>query len=167
MYSLNVPVPADVARLAADLAMDLPEARPRAREEHTLIAKRLGDDSNLSLLTARVREHLRGQPPFEVRVSGVDLFRDAAAGPSPVVYLTVESPELVAIHRTLAAEFDPVEGIEGADYVPHVTIARGGSPERAEQLANRSIDPVTWAVTELVVWDAERNLPTTRLSLPI
>jgi len=167
VFSLNVPVPADVARFATELAADLPAARPRARGDHTLIVKRLGDDSGLPRLTARIREQIRGQPPFQVRVRDIGLFREAAAGPSPVVYLAVESPELMAIHRNLAATFDAVEGIEGVEYVPHVTIARGGSVEAADRLAGRSIDPITWTATELVVWDADRDLPATRLSLPV
>ena len=168
MYSLNVPVPAAVARLASDLARELPDARARVRGEHTLLLKRLraGTDTPYSQLEARARDVLRGQAPFELRVPEVGLFREAASGPSPVVYLAVESPELHGVHRTLATAFDPVEEVEGENYVPHVTIARGGSPDRAERLAGRSIEPITWTATELVFWDAEREQPVSRLSLP-
>ena len=129
MYSLNVPLPGEVSALAADLARDLPGARARARKERTLVVKRLGrgDRSEFRRLAARTREALAGQPCFEARVAGVDLFEEAVAGPSPVVYLAVESRGLVALHRRLVEVFDPVEGIEGEGYVPHVTVARGGT----------------------------------------
>lgn len=168
MYSLNVPVPAAVARLASDLAGDIPAARARPRGEHTLLVKRLGGeaDTPYARLETRVRELLDGQPAFEARVAGVDLFRDPPAGSGPVVYLRVESPHLVALHRRVVSAFDPVEGMEGDSYVPHVTVARGGAIDRAERLADRLIDPVTWDVTELVFWDGERSQRVSRLSLP-
>lgn len=154
--------------MASDLADELPGARARPRGQHTLTLKRLGRDTATpyARLETRVRELLSGQPAFEAAVTGVDLFPDPPAGPGPVVYLTVESPPLRALHRTLAMAFDPVEGMEGSSYVPHVTVARGGSMERAEGMAKRSIEPVAWAVTELVFWDAERSQPVSRLSLP-
>jgi 2'-5' RNA ligase len=168
VYSLNVPVPTDVARTASDFVDELPAARARPRGEHTLTVKRLGRDTATpyARLETRVRELLSDQPAFETRVTGIDLFPDPPAGPGPVVYLTVESPPLRALHRRLASAFDPVEGLEGDSYVPHVTVARGGSMERAEALAKRPIDPVTWDVTQLVFWDAERSQPVSRLSLP-
>lgn len=168
MYSLNVPVPADVAALASRLARELPGATPRARGEHTLLVKRLGDgtETPYNRLETKVREHLTGQPPFEARITAVDYFAPVPRGESPVVYLAVESPELKRLHDRLAEAFDPVDGIEGESYVPHVTIARGGSPELAAQLADRSIEPVSWDVTELVFWDGTRDQPVSRLSLP-
>jgi len=168
VYSLNVPVPAEVARLASDLARELPDARSRQRGEHTLGVKRLetAGEQPYSRLENRVRELLTGQPAFELRVTGVDLFRDAPVGASPVVYLAVESPPLVALHRKLATVFEPIGGIEGDSYTPHVTVGRGGSVELAERLADRPIDPISWDVTELVFWDAEHTQPISRLSLP-
>ncbi len=168
MYSLNVPLSGEVSALAADLARDLPGARARARGERTLVVKRLGrgDRSEFRRLAARTREALAGQPGFEARVTGVDLFEEAVAGPSPVVYLAVESPGLVALHRRLVEVFDPVEGIEGEDYVPHVTVARGGTVAAARRLAGRGIEPVEWPVSELAFWDADRGQPAGTVSLP-
>jgi hypothetical protein len=82
------------------------------------------------------------------------------------VYLAVESPGLRALHGHLCDEFDPVEGIEGDDYIPHVTIARGGGPAAARRLTERAIDPIEWTVEELVCYDSERGQPASRLSLP-
>ena len=168
MYSLNVPLPGEVSAFAADLARDLPGARARVRDERTLVVKRLGGDdrSEFRRLAARAREALAGAPAFEARVVGVGVFEEAAAGPSPVVYLAVESPGLVALHRRLAEVFEPVEGIEGKNYVPHVTVARGGSVAAARRLAGRGVEPLEWTVSELAFRDADRGQPAGTVSLP-
>ncbi|WP_135664966.1 2'-5' RNA ligase family protein [Halorhabdus rudnickae] len=166
MYSLNVPVPSSVARLASELAREVPRARERTRGEHTLVLKRLGQDRSVPRLTARLREYLDGQPAFEARVTGIDHFAEATSGPSPVVYLAVESPELRRIHERLLEVFPPVEGMEGDGYVPHVTIARGGDRESMARLTERSIEPITWTVTRLTVRDARRGEPASSVSLP-
>jgi len=88
------------------------------------------------------------------------------SGPSPVVYRTVESAGLVALHDRLCEAFEAVDGVEGSDYVPHVTVARGGDPAAARRLVERDIDPVEWVVEELVCFDAERGQPASRVSLP-
>lgn len=167
MYSLNAPVPSRVARLASDLARDLPSARARTRDEHSLLVKRLGTgtEADPGRLAAMAREALAGAAAFDVAVTGVDFFESPPAGTGPVVYLAVESPELVALHRHLCETFEPVSHLEGDSYVPHVTIARGGTVAAAERLAARDIDRVTTAVDELVVWDARHSLPTTRIGL--
>jgi 2'-5' RNA ligase len=131
--------------------------------------KRLGtgDRTTLQRVRPRVRDALAGTPAFEARVAGVDYFAEAADGPSPVVYLTVESPELARLHDRLCDVLDPVAGIEGEAYVPHVTVARGGTLDAAERLADREIAPVTWTVSELVFWDAERGVAAGSVSLPV
>lgn len=168
VYSLNVPLPSAVGALAGRLARDLPQAQARSRGEHTLVAKRLGSGDHVAFarLEARARTTMEGTDPFEVRVTGVGQFERAATGPSPVVYLAVESPELLALHRRLCGEFDAVDGIEGGVYVPHVTIARGGDPAAAERLTERSIAPIEWPVQELVCYDSERGTTASRLQLP-
>lgn len=168
MYSLNVPLPSSMTRLAGRLARDLPRARARPRGEHTLVVKRLGDGDHAAYarLEARAREAVAGTAPFEARVTGIDCFETAVTGPSPVVYLAVESPELRALHERLCGEFDAVEGMEGDAYVPHVTIARGGDPAAARRLVERDVEPVEWAVEELVCFDADRGQWVSRLSLP-
>lgn len=168
MYSLNVPVPVQVARLASDIARELPEARRRHRGEHTLGVKRLiaDRDASYSHLEASAREVLAGQPPFEVRITSIEYFPEAPVGTSPVVYLAVESPELRRLHGRLATVFEPLDHIEGDGYSPHVTIARGGSFERADAVSARDIEPFTWTVDELVFWDGQRRQPVSTVSLP-
>lgn len=166
MYSLNAPVPSSVATLAGDLAGEVPTARSRPRGSHTLVVKRLPEDIGYAQLEARAREILTGTPPCQARVTGIELFETVPTGPAPVVYLAVESPGLRALHQQLCETFAPVDGIEGDDYVPHVTIARGGRVEAARGLAEREIDDREWTVEELVFWDAEREQPVSRVSLP-
>jgi len=168
VYSLNVPVPTEVARLAGELARELPAARTRSRGTHTLGVKRLDheQDRSYARLETQIRELLAGQHPFEVQITGIDQFCDPPVGTAPVVYLVVESEGLRALHDKLIETFEPIDQIDGDGYDPHVTIARGGSPERATQMTQRSIDPISWEVTELLFWDAERKQAVSRLSLP-
>ena len=169
--SLNVPVPNAVARLAADLE---PTLTPfdRIRDRHTLVVKRFGDDATggpdgerFDRLRERLRPLLADAPAFEARVTGIDYFERPPSGPGPVVYLGIGSPGLHALHRRLVEEFGAVEGMEGEAYVPHVTLARGGSVADAERLADREVDPVTWTVSELVLHSRAYREPVARLPL--
>ena len=159
MYSLNAPVPASVARLASGLAADLLDASVRQR--HTLVVKRLGEDDPGGLADA-ARAVVAGTDPFPARVTGVGIFRDPPSGAAPVAYLKVESPGLRRLHRRLCERVDPVEGIEGDDYVPHVTVARGGD---ADCLAGREAD-AAWTVDWLQVWSGDYDEPVESIALP-
>lgn len=167
MYSLNVPVPGQVARLATDLRPRL-TGFDRVRDRHTLVLKRLGDidGATFSSVEKSVRQALDGAPAVEAAVTGVDAFQEPVNGPAPVVYLSVESPGLLDLHRRLLAVVDPVDGLEGPDYVPHVTLARGGDSVALERVLQTSIEPVSWTVTSLEFWDAGRDERAGRLSLP-
>jgi 2'-5' RNA ligase len=167
VYSLNVPLPGPVAARAGEIARDLPDAEPRDRGARTLVVKRLGtgDAERYHAIEARVREALAGTAPFAARVDRVDVFETVPVGTAPVVYLAVESPGLVALHDRLCDVFERVDDIEGEGYVPHVTVARGGSLETARAVAG-SIDPIEWAVDELALFDAERGQFVSRVSLP-
>jgi 2'-5' RNA ligase len=166
VYSLNVPVPSEVSALASRLARELPQARPRSRGEHTFVLKRLtGEREARHTLVARAREELADTNPFQVRITGVDYFGQPTSGPGPVVYLAVDSPDLERLHYNLATTFDPVEGIEGQEYTPHVTVARDGAEQAAHRIAERSIEPIEWTVTKLVFYDGDRSQRTSRVSL--
>lgn len=166
--SLSVPVPGRVRRLAADLEPDL-YTFERVRRQHTLLVKRFGERSpgEYAHLENRLRRVLAGTPAFEVRATGIDAFEQPVWGPGPVVYLAVESPGLLALHERVCEAFSPVEDLEGEDYTPHVTLARGGSTEQARRLGERAIDSVTWTVNELVLRDATHGEVATRFSLPV
>ena len=159
MYSLNATVPASVARLASGLAADLLDASVRQR--HTLVVKRLGEDDPGGLADA-ARAVVAGTDPFPVRVTGVGTFRDPPSGAAPVAYLSVESTGLRRLHRRLCERFDPVEHMEGDDYAPHVTVARGGD---ADRLAGREAD-AAWTVDRLQVWAGDYGEPVESIALP-
>ncbi|SDL91501.1 2'-5' RNA ligase [Halogranum gelatinilyticum] len=171
MYSLNVPVPGAVQRLAAELHPRL-TAFETVRERYTLVVKRLGDAGEPTAATAlpRLREQLRGPladvAPFDARITGIDYFERPTRGTGPVVYLAVDSPALAALHERLCNEFDPIDGLEGEDYVPHVTLARGGSVADAEALAALDVEETTWTVRKLDLWTTEfrESAATIRLS---
>jgi 2'-5' RNA ligase len=168
VFSLNVSTPGSVARVAADLHPALVAAGvDRFRDRHSLVVKRFEGEESLPRLRERLRTALAGAPAFEVRVAGVDTFETPPRGPGPVVYLAVESPGLAALHDRLVDRFGAVAGLEGDDYTPHVTLGRGGTFD-AGTLADLSsrVDPVTWTVSELVVYDSRHREAAARLPLP-
>lgn len=159
-YSLNAPVPSEVARLAAGLASECLTAD--AREHHSVVVKRLGGNDDYRRGLPRIREALADADPVAVRAAGVEAFRQPTTGRGPVAYLAVESPGLGDLHERCCEVVDPFPGLEGAEYVPHVTIARGGD---ADRLVGREAGPVEWVVDRLEVWDAERRTATESVSL--
>jgi 2'-5' RNA ligase len=170
VYSLNVPVPSTVERLAADLH---PRLVPfdRVRDRHTLVCKRFdADEDAYHRLRERLRTALSPAPAFEARITGVDAFETPVHGPGPVAYLAVESPGLRDLHRRLVGAFGAVDDdLEGAGYVPHVTLARGGGAsarDALDTLRERDVDPVTWTVSELDLWSRARREAAWTVSLP-
>jgi len=178
VYSLNVPVPPAVERLAADLH---PKLAPfdRIRDRHTLVCKRFeADEGEYDRLRERLRVALSSTPAFEARITGIDAFETPTHGPGPVVYLAVESPGLHDLHRRLVAVFGAVDDdLEGEAYVPHVTLARegGGVSERTlphgdasavDRLRAVDVDPITWTVSELHLWSRARREAAWTVSLP-
>lgn len=176
MFSLNVPVPGVIQRLTSDLQPRLLDFE-RVRDDHTLVIKRFPEEEladgrpqhQLATLQERLRPAVSGLPAVEAKIAGIDVFEQPPRGDGPVVYLRVESPGLQRIHETLTDAFGVIDGLEGDDYTPHVTLARGGSTAAAaaaEQLREREVEPVTWTVSELVIWDARHRKPAARFGLP-
>jgi len=165
VLSLNAPIPGRVARLAADLHPEL-VAFDEIREHHSLLVKRLGDPDHLPPVQHEVRRALTGAPAFEVGITGIDYFPAPPMGAAPVVYLRVESSGLREVHGRLVDEFGAVDGLEDGEYVPHVTLARGGDEAAAERLAERDVEPVSWTVTELRFRDARYGETVSTVSLP-
>lgn len=160
MFSLNVPVPAEVSALAAELRSALLPAA-QLRDELTLVVKRLPADSWDEFVEVErdVRRTTADQPPMAARIDGVATFEDPPAGAAPVLYLPVESPGLVALHARLVERFGAAGGIEGDGYVPHITLARGpGSDEAAALVRDADVPSIEWTVDQLVFWDGRRDL---------
>ncbi|APX97382.1 2'-5' RNA ligase family protein [Natronorubrum daqingense] len=164
MYSVNVPVPGRVRTLANGLYPDLVSFE-HVREEHSCLLKRLGEADHVAQLQHRAHRALEGTPAVEARITGIEYFAEPPLGSAPVVYFAVESPGLESIHANLAETFDPVDDLEGDDYVPHVTLARGGDLETAKRLAGREIEPIRWTVSELEFWDGTEKLSVSRVTL--
>jgi len=173
VFSLNVPVPGQVARLAADLHPQLIGFDSR-RENHTLVVKRFDEstleatqpEGQLSQLQQELPHELTGTPAFEAEVGAIDHFAEPTRGDGPVVYLAVDSPGLRQLHAELVDAYGAIEGLEGVDYVPHITLARGGSVADAERLVSQAVDPVLWTVSQLTIWDSRYREPVARYSLP-
>jgi 2'-5' RNA ligase len=158
--SLNVPVPGRVRRLAADRRPEL-AVFERVRENPSLVCKRFERQPDRRALATA----LAGTPAFEAAVTGIDFFAEPTSGPGPVVYLTVESPGLRDLHGRLVERFGAVPELEGDDYTPHVTLARGGAVADAERLAG-PVEPVTWTVSRLLAWNARFQTPEREIPLP-
>lgn len=164
MFSLNVPVPGRLRRLADELA---PVLAPLGTvvDRPTLVLKRLGDRPDPGL-EKRARRVLAGAAPFEAAATRLDAFEDPPSGPAPVVYLAIEAPELGRLHADLCEAFEPATGIEADDYVPHVTLARGGDPDDVRRALGTAVEPVRWRVEALVFYDGRYREPVGRLPLP-
>ncbi|WP_435068141.1 2'-5' RNA ligase family protein [Haloplanus sp. C73] len=167
MYSLNVPVPGTVERLASELHPHL-VAFDKVRERHSLVCKRFDvDETGYDHLRERLRVALSPTPAFEVRITGIDAFETPIRGPAPVVYLDVESPGLYDLHHRIVEEFGVVdEELEGPGYTPHVTLARGGNVADVDRLRELDIDPVTWTVSEVDLWSQIHHAKAWTVSLP-
>lgn len=170
MYSLNIPVPPVAKRIAADLAPELVPFRT-VRKRPTIVVKRFGDAEPPARLREQLRPTLAGVRPFEARVTGVDTFDDPPNGDSPVVYLAVEGEGLRDVHERVVRDFGAVVGLEGGEYDPHVTLARGVGTDRdavedaLDRLRERDFGDVSWTVTELGIWTREYREFATRFPL--
>lgn len=167
MASLNIPIPGEVKRVASDLYPKLTPFKT-VRDRYTLVAKRLDDDAwreNPARVRERLRQILDHTAPFSVRIDGIDYFAEPPAGSAPVVYFDIDSPGLHQLHGRLCREFPAVEGIEGPEYTPHITLARGATLDDAERLATESFDPIEWTVSEAVVWDRQYREAVDRFTL--
>ncbi|GGN05498.1 2'-5' RNA ligase family protein [Halarchaeum nitratireducens] len=169
MYSVGVPLPPAVRELFRDVRPLLTGfERVRASRDATLVVKRLDAADRREYLRAarEAKAALRGAPAFEARIADVGVFETPARGPGPLVYLAVESPGLERVHRQLVADLGGVDGIEGDDYVPHVTLARDGDARAVERVRGHDFAPVTWTVEELEFYDARHGERIEAVRLP-
>nr|WP_233265082.1 2'-5' RNA ligase family protein [Halomarina oriensis] len=159
---MNAPIPADVETVARELQADLPEGC-RPRDRLTLVVKRVGEgETDHRELAGRAREALSGASASHARLGGVGTFGDENG---PVVHLRVESPDLERLHRRLCRSFDPVPDIESENYVPHVTLGRGGDAGAGTSFCEREVEPVEWQVSDLLLWSNRWREPVTSLAL--
>lgn len=167
MYSLNVPIPPAI-RACRDERSGALEPFETVREPLTLVVKRFGDRSPeaLSALEGRLRSRLSTQGPISARIDRIDSFSQPAGGPAPVIYLAVDSPQLEAMHRELVDRYGTADiDIEGAGYVPHVTLARGGPMASVDALVGALEEPITWEIDTLELWSVRYEQPVTTFHL--
>lgn len=165
---MNLRVPPAVERLSDRLHPEL-TCFDRIRERHTLVVKRIENDTwetGHGGVRERLRRVLDSTAPFPVRIDGVDYFADPPDGPGPVVYLSVDSPGIDQLHRRFCQEFPVIDAVEGENYVPHVTVARGGSAGDAERFVERTeIEPVEWTADHALTWDRDHREAVDRFRL--
>ncbi|MFW5940089.1 MAG: 2'-5' RNA ligase family protein [Halolamina sp.] len=164
---MNLRVPPAVERLADRLH---PKLTPfeQVRERHTLVVKRIEADTwrgGGGGVRERLRRVLDDTRPFPVRIDGLDYFADPPDGRGPVVYLRVESEGIEVLHRRLCREFPVVDDLEGENYLPHVTLARGGSVADAERVTATAIEPIEWTAKRALTWDREHREAVDRFRL--
>lgn len=160
MFSVTVPVPESVRERSRALRPALSSFdRIRPERSRHLVAKRLPAETRREFLAdaRRVNAALDAVEPVEITITGLDTFPDPPRGPGPVAYLAVESPGLERIHDRLVTAFDAVPGLEGPDYVPHLTLARGGPPSAARTLLERSFEPISFTAETLRLYDRDRE----------
>lgn len=150
MYSLNATVPGTVEALAGELRGEL-LAFETVRDDRSMLIKRLGELTSVPRHAKLLRQRLTDIGPITATVTGIDFFAAPPVGPGPVVYLAVDSPQLDAIHTRLVETYGAVHQLEGPEYTMHITLARGGSEAAARRLTERSIEPVSWTITELLL----------------
>ncbi|MFB6267711.1 MAG: 2'-5' RNA ligase family protein [Halodesulfurarchaeum sp.] len=168
MYSLNVPLPESVRDLADDLRPSLSGFESvRESRDRTLLLKRLPATDRRELLDveAVARDALADADPVEARIDGLDAFWDPPFGRGPVVYLAVESPGLQDLHRRLVDALGAEPDVEGDDYIPHVTLARGGDPSAVRGLLGREVASPCFTVDTLSVYDTDAHERLGSLSL--
>lgn len=169
MYSVNVPVPPEIRELASRLRPALSGFdRIRPARSRTLVLKRLpaNDRREFLQVAQRARDALEGTPPFEAAVTGIETFWDPPKGSGPVAYLAVEGEGLSRIHDRLVGEFDAVAELEGPNYVPHVTLARGGPQSAPNPLQYREIESVRFTVDTLELYDSVHTERVESIHLP-
>jgi len=164
---VNLRVPPAVERLADRLHPTLTRFE-QVRERHTLVVKRIEAETwreGRGGVRERLRRVLDETKPFPVRIDELDYFANPPDGRGPVVYLAVKSEGIRQLHRRLCQEFPVVEDLEGESYVPHVTLARGGSVADAERVAETAIEPVEWTAKRALTWDREHREAVDRFRL--
>ncbi len=161
MWSLNAMIPRKITEMIHSFGPEL-NGWEDINKDHTLVIKRFQEINSRDNFESEMRLLLEKTDPFEIRIGDIDIFSSVPKGSSPVLYIEIESRDLVKIHEKLINVFGVVEGLEGKDYIPHITIARGHKNgfERFE----KNLD-ATGIVKVLEFWDREKYKSKDRIFL--
>ncbi len=160
MWSLNVTIPQKVSRLIEEMAPALWNWEEIC-EDPTLVIKRF--ETKTAKEETEIRLLLEKIEPFDVQIGNIRTFDIAQRGISPVLYIEVESPGIEALHEMLVGIFGCVKGIEGQDYTPHITLARGECREYIE--FEERPDPIQWEADELEFWHSGKMQKRNKIKL--
>lgn len=169
MYSLNAPPPPSVEDLRRALERDLSRLETR-RSDPSIVVKRFGDvpTDSVDPLADRVERSLRGWGPIAAAIDRIDVFETPSDGGLPVLHLPVDSPGIQDLHGELVEAFGVERPeVEGPNYVPHLTLGRGGDRVAIERLCGADVGEHRWTVTELVLRDDTYGRPVRRYRLPV
>ena len=150
MWSLNVSIPQNIIRAIEEVTLGV-RGWEEICEEPTLVIKRFEKKDLDGHVKSEIRFLLESVEPFGIEIGNLERFDVAERGSSPVLYLEIKSPGVKALHENLIDIFGSVEGVEGENYIPHITIARGGSGDYIE-FSGLSCD-TGWTVEMLEFWD--------------
>ena len=90
-----------------------------------------------------------------LEIGNLERFDVAERGSSPVLYLEVKSPGMKALHEILVDVFGSVKGVEGENYIPHITIARGGGVRDVD--FSGFSGPTIWTAETLEFWNRDKR----------
>ena len=147
-------MPQNVVRLVGEVTPRL-KGWEEVCEEPTLVIKRFERKDLDGHMESEIKFLLENVEPFNVKIGNLKKFDVAVRGSSPVLYLEIKSPGMKALHETLVSAFGCVKGIEGENYIPHITLARGGGKEDI----NFSVLPgsTQWTAKMLEFWDRDKR----------
>jgi len=174
-YSLNVPLPGAIYDRLHSLLPHL-QGCPQRRRDPTLVCKRVpttppGAPPSVGHLRTELAPAIAAAGAVltdgcAVTIRGVDTFETPPSGTAPVLYLAVDSPELLRLHAALCTHLEPVAGLEAAAYVPHVTVARGCPRAHIDGAIAAGVEPLSFHVDALELYDSRYRAPVTRFALP-
>ncbi len=154
MWSLNVSIPQGIVRAIEEMA---PVSRgwEEIVEEPTLVIKRFEKEDLDGHIESEIKFLLENVEPFTVEIGNLEMFEVADRGTSPVLYIEVKSIGMKLIHETLVSVFGCVKGVEGENYIPHITIARGSGVKNID--FSDFSGPTWWTAKTLEFWDGDKR----------
>ena len=154
MWSLNVSMPQNIVRAIREVALGA-SGWEEICEDPTLVIKRFEKVDVSGHVESEIKLLLESVEPFDIEIGNLERFDVAERGSSPVLYLEVKSPGMKALHEILVDVFGSVKGVEGENYIPHITIARGGGVRDVD--FSGFSGPTIWTAETLEFWNRDKR----------